>query len=153
MKNIIFYAIILCLFIRCSTRQQHYLGTLENTKYVVSHEDSLKIDRSKTEIKKGAYCFEMENLAEFRGGTSAFRQSIYENFKLPKKAKSGENLVLVTIGKQNNLEKAQILKYTDEETKQTIEDLFKLKALDNWQSASLFLVPVKQQFEISIFIK
>ncbi|HCR77208.1 MAG TPA: hypothetical protein DIW37_12565 [Chryseobacterium sp.] len=106
------------------------MGTLENTKYVVSHEDSLKIDRSKTEIKKGSYCFEMENLAEFRGGTSAFRQSIYENFKVPKKAKSGENLVLVTIGKQNNLEKAQILKYTDEETKQTIEDLFKLKALD-----------------------
>lgn len=107
MKNIIFCSIIISVFFSCSIKHKHYLGTLENIKYVVSHEDSLKIDRSKTDINKGSYCFEMENHAEFRGGTSAFRQFVYENFKVPKKAKSGENTILVTICKQNNLEKVE----------------------------------------------
>lgn len=73
MKNILFYITIISLFISCSITKKHYLGTLENIKYVVSHKDSLKIDSSKTEINKGYYCSEMENHAEFRGGTNGFR--------------------------------------------------------------------------------
>lgn len=166
--------IILCLLTNCSITKKHYLGTLENIKYVVSHEDSLKIDSVRLELKEATErielenkrrrekneksdakvnCFDSENYAEFRGGTNAFRQFVYENFKVPKKTKSGENTILVTIGKQNNLEKVEILKYTDEETKKSIEDLFKLKELHKWRSAELFRVPVKQQFELSIFIE
>ncbi|GAA4148788.1 hypothetical protein GCM10022217_00120 [Chryseobacterium ginsenosidimutans] len=126
---------------------------MENIKYAVSHKDSLTIDSSKTEINKGSYCFEMENHAEFRGGTNAFRQFVYDNFKIPKNAKTGENLILVTIGKQNNLERIEVLKHTDEDTKNAIEDLFKLKSLNKWSSAELYRIPVKEQFEISIFIE
>jgi hypothetical protein len=156
MKKLFVLIPILTLFTSCSLIQKknkHYLGTLENIKYVVSHEDSLKIERSKIEINKGYFTCEMENHGDFRGGASAFRQFIYDNFKAPKNAKAGENHILVTIGKQNNLEGIEVLKYTDEETKKTIEDLFKLKPLNNWTSANLYFIPVKQQFEISIFIK
>jgi len=141
MKNIIFCSIIISVFFSCSITHKHYLGTLENIKYVVSHEDSLKIDRSKTDINKGSYCFEMENHAEFRGGTSAFRQSVYENFKVPKKAKSGENTILVTIGKQNNLEKVEILKYNDEEKKSLLKIFLKVKhyIIGDQQNCFVFL--------------
>lgn len=156
MKKLFILLSILTLFTSCSLIQKmdrHYLGTLENIKYVVSHEDSLKIESSKIEINKGYYTCEMENYAEFRGSVAAFRQFIYDNFKAPKNARAGENHILVTIGKQNNLEGIEVLKYTDEDTKKTIENLFKLKPLNNWTSANLYFIPVKQQFEISIFIK
>ncbi|WP_238586913.1 hypothetical protein [Chryseobacterium sp. Leaf405] len=115
---------------------------------IISHEDSIKIAWSKR-----YHCSEMINEANFKGSISTFRQLIYDKFKPSKNAKSGENLIRITIGKTNNLENAEIISYTDEESKSLIEDIFRSEELGKWTSANQFLIPVKQQFEISIFIK
>lgn len=156
MKNLFILLSILTLFTSCSLiqkRNKHSLGTLENVKVIISHEDSIKIDSSKIAWSKRYYCAEMIYGAEFKGSISTFRQLIYDKFKPSKNAKSGENLVRVTIGKTNNLEKAEILSYTNEESKKLIGEIFQLKELNTWTSAKQFLIPVKQQFEISIFIE
>lgn len=159
--------IMLFLFRGCyivQKKKRHYLGTLENVRKIVSHEDSIKIYTAKQQLKEltekikreksdATICFEAEDNAYFSGEISKFRQLIYDKFKIPKNAKTGENLIRITIGKSNNLEKVEILSYTDEETKKVIEDLFKLKELNQWHSARLFRIPVKEQFEISIFIE
>lgn len=77
---------------------------------------------------------------------------LFNNFKLPKNAKEGENRIRVTIGKNNNLEKTEILKYTDANAKKAVEEVFKMKELENWSSAKIYNIPIKTQFEISIFI-
>lgn len=167
MKKLFVLIPILILFTSCSLiqkKKRHYLGTLENVKKIVSHEDSIKIYTAKQQLKElterikreksdATICFEAEDNAEFKGGISTFRQLIYDEFKIPKDAKTGENLIRITIGKLNNLEKVEILNYTDEETKKVIENLFRLKELNQWHSARLFRIPVKQQFEMSIFIE
>jgi len=93
-----------------------------------------------------------EIYAEFKGGIGTFREVLFNNFKIPENAKEGENRIRVTIGKNNNLEKIEILKYTDINTKAAVEKVFKLKELDHWTSAKIYSIPVTTQFEISIFI-
>lgn len=151
----------------CNVRQMklvHYLSTLENVKFVASKEDSAKIDSVKLFLEKaqekidreksGAWiCLEPNDRAAFKGGVTLFRELIYKRFKVSPDSKEGENLIRVTIGKHNNLETVEFLKYSDDSSKKQIESIFKLKELDNWSSARLFRVPVKQQFEISIFIE
>ncbi|WEK68135.1 MAG: hypothetical protein P0Y62_09635 [Candidatus Chryseobacterium colombiense] len=156
MKKLFILISILTLFTSCSLiqkKKRHYLGTLENVKVIISHEDSIKIDSSKIAWSKRYHCTEMINGANFKGSISTFRQLIYDKFKPSKNAKSGENLVRITIGKSNNLEKAEIISYTDEESKSLIENIFRSEELGKWTSANQFLIPVKQQFEISIFIE
>ena len=77
---------------------------------------------------------------------------LFNNFKLPKNAKEGENRIQVTIWKHNNLEKFEILKYTDVNTKKAVEEVFKIKELGYWSSAKIYNIPLKTQFEISIYI-
>lgn len=91
--------------------------------------------------------------AEFPKGIHNFRIVLFNNLKIPKNATVGENRVLITIGTLNNLEKIEVLKYTDEDTKKSIEATFKLKELNTWRSASMYGIPIKQKFEISIFIQ
>ncbi len=91
-------------------------------------------------------------ITNLKGGITKFRMTIFNNFKLPKNAQIGENRVRVTIGKDNNLEKIDIIKYTDAKTKKAVEGVFKMKEVGNWSSAKIYNVPVKTQFEISIFV-
>lgn len=168
MKKLFFYIIVfIALNNSCTLRKKrfiHYLSTLENVKFVSSKEDSIKIDSVKLSLKNEQekidqeksdawICFDSENHAEFRGGETLFREIIYKKFKVSTDSKEGENLIRVTIGKHNNLEAVEFLKYSDDSSKKLIEDIFKLKELNNWSSARSFRVPVKQQFEISIFIE
>lgn len=167
MRKLLFYIVILTSLTSCNVRKKrlvHYLSTLENVKFVASKEDSIKIDSVKLVLKKtqeridreksdGWICFDSENHAEFKGGVTLFRELIYKKFKVSTDSKEGENLIRVTIDKTNNLETVEILKYSDESSKKQIEDIFTLKEFNNWSSARLFRIPVKQQFEISIFIK
>lgn len=167
MRKIIFFITILSLFTNCSIRRKnlgHFLSTLENVKFIASKEDSIKIENVKLNLQKtqesidlgksGAWiCFEPYNHAEFRGGVTLFRELIYKKFKVSTNSKEGENLIRVTIGKSNNIEKIEILQYTDENSKKTIENVFRLKELNTWTSAKMYGIPVKQEFEISIFIK
>jgi len=167
MRKLLLLIIILSSLASCSVRKKtlvHYLSTLENVKFIVSKEDSIKIDSVKLSLKNvqekidreksGAWiCFEPQNYAEFRGGITLFRELIYKNFKISSNSKEGENLIRVTIGKHNNLEAVEFLKYSDDSSKKQMEDIFKQKELDHWRSARLFQVPVKQQFEISIFVE
>jgi len=167
MKKLLFFITILSILIGCKVRQKrlvHFLSTLENVKLIASKEDSIKIDSVKLELKEaqeridreknGAWiCFEPKDNAEFRGGITLFREIIYKKFKVSTDSKEGENLIRVTIGKNNSLEKIDFLKYSDESSRKQIEDIFKLKELDNWSSARLYRIPVKQQFEISVFIE
>lgn len=91
--------------------------------------------------------------ATFPKGIHNFRNVLFEKFKHPDGVREGENLIRVTIGNKNNLEKIEILKYTDEKTREAIEHVFRLKELNTWTSAKIYGVPVKEQFEISIFIE
>lgn len=167
MKKPFFYIIVFITLSSCTLKKKrfiHYLSTLENVKFVVSKEDSIKIDSVKLALKKTQerivreksdawICFDSDNHAEFRGGVTLFRELIYKKFKVYPYSKEGENLFRVTIGKHNNLETVEFLKYSDDSSKKQIEDIFKQKEMDNWSSAKLFQVPVKQQFEISVFIE
>ncbi|AZA75648.1 hypothetical protein [Chryseobacterium indoltheticum] len=167
MKKLFLFIVVLCLLSNCNARKKtlvHYLSTLENVKFIVSKEDSIKIDSVKLSLQKtqekidrekngGWICFESEDRAQFKGGITLFRKLIFEKFKISTESKEGENLIRITIGKDNNLEMVKLLKYSDENTKKQIEDIFKSKEFDNWSSARLYRIPVKQQFEISIFIK
>jgi len=168
MKNFSLF-ILLCNFLSCCTIREkskiHYLSTLENVKFIVSKKDSIRIDSVKTSLKRtqekfdkakndGWICFEPYDKAEYiKGGVDAFRKSIFEKFKVSKNAKEGENLIRFTIGKKNNLEEVEILKYSDKKSKMQIENIFRLKEFDHWSSARIEHIPVKQQFEISIFIR
>jgi len=78
---------------------------------------------------------------------------LFNNFKVPKSAQTGENRIRMTIGTKDNLESIEVLKYTDEYTKKAIENVFKLTKLNTWKSAKIYGIPAKQQFEISIFIE
>lgn len=146
------------------TNLRYYLSTLENIQDFPPTEKEAKTIDSLNQISREFYekCKKENELscivdgyeiwAEFKGGVSKFRELLFNNFKLPKNAKEGENRIRVTIGKSNGIEKIEILQYTDLDTKQAIEDVFKLKELDNWASAKIYSIPVKTQFEISIFI-
>lgn len=165
MKNWIF---ILLLFLICScttrsVRVSCYLSTLENIKnFSATGREAKTIDSLDMVSKEFQDKCQRENLnctndiseiwVEFKGGLGRFREVLFNNFKLPQNAKEGENHVRVNIGKNNNLEKIEILKYTDENTKKAIEDVFKLKELDNWSSAKIYSITVETEFEISIFI-
>lgn len=77
---------------------------------------------------------------------------LFKNFKLPKNALEGENRVRITVGTNGTIENIEILKYTDENTRKAIQEVFKIKELNTWKSARIYGIPVKEQFEISIFI-
>ena len=165
MKN---WIVILLLFLICSctTRSvqlKYYLSTLENTKeFPLTEKETEKVDSIRQNLKEFYEKCEREDLnclievyktgANFKGGITKFRMTIFNNFKLPKNAQIGENRVRVTIGKDNNLEKIDIIKYTDAKTKKAVEGVFKMKEVGNWSSAKIYNVPVKTQFEISIFV-
>lgn len=165
MKNSIFILIILvtCSCTARSVKLKYYLSTLENIKrFPPTEREAKTIDSLNQKSKEfsekckreNLHCFEcpISNDAEFKGGASRFREVLFNNFKLPKVAKIGENRIQVTIGKNNNLEKFEILKYTDANTKKAVEEVFKMKELGYWTSAKIYNIPVKTQFEISIFI-
>lgn len=165
MKNTI---LALLLFLICScvatpVKLSYYLSTLENIKELPpTKKESRIIDSLNMKSKEFSEkckredlnCFEcgFTQSAEFKGGITKFRMTIFNNFKLPKNAEEGENRVQVTIGNNNNLEKIEILKYTNANTKKAVEKVFKLKELGYWSSAKIYNIPVKTQFEISIFI-
>jgi len=168
MKTLILF-IIFCLT-ACASKQKHlihYLSSgVENIKIFPTNEkDSARIntinttsEKSIEECKKlkNATCIDdRSNLvlnAVFPKGIHEFRSLLFKKFKLPKNAKEGENRVRVIIGTHNTIEKIEILKYTDLETKKAIEDVFKLRRLNTWTSASIYGIPVNEQFETSIFV-
>lgn len=165
MKNWIFILLLL-LVCSCTTRSvqlKYYISTLENIKELpLTEKETKKVDSLSQKSKEFSEKCKRENLnclecpisnkAEFKGGTTKFRMLLFNNFKLPKVAKIGENRVKVTIGKNNNLEKFEILKYSDADSKLAVEKVFKTKELGYWTSAKIYNIPIKTQFEISIFI-
>jgi len=165
MKKIFLFIVILSLLTNCSIRKKtlvHYLSPgVENMKLFPSNKlDSVKINTFYTNAEKclkagGLYCdvCNPEVWANFENGMYNFRIELFKSFKFPKNAREGESRVRVIIGTHDNLEKIEILKYTDENTKKAIEDVFRLKELNTWKSARIYGIPVKEQFEISIFIK
>lgn len=86
----------------------------------------------------------------FSKGIHNFRTVLYDNFKLPKDARVGENQIRVTIGIHDSIEKIEILKYTDRNSKIAIEKVFRLKELNKWISARIYDIPVKEEFIVSI---
>jgi hypothetical protein len=170
MKKIFILISIFALFISCSLIQKkkiHYISTLENVKiFRLNKSDSIKAYKSKLLAEKAleecgkrpnSNCIDdigIGNIdATFLNGISNFRMVLFNNFKVPQNAETGENRVRITIGAKDNLESIEVLKFTDEYTKKTIENVFKLPELDKWKSAKIYGIPVKEQFEISIFIE
>lgn len=170
MKNI--YLLVLTFFLLSCISNNHsttyFLSPgIENMKvFPANKKDSVKIREIDLSIEKGLEkCKQQKNqvciddrdimtvYANFPKGISNFRMVLFNNFKLPKNAITGENRILITIGIENKLENIEILKYTDQETKKSIETAFKLKELNTWESASIYGIPVKEKFEISIFIE
>ncbi|WP_146897120.1 hypothetical protein [Chryseobacterium lathyri] len=170
MKFIFSFFIMLYFFSACSVRQKNvtYFSTgIENIKLFPANKiDSAKINiiniNAKKSLKK---CGKQKNIvciddlgimilnAEFPKGMSNFRNVLFEKFKLPKNVREGENRIRIILGINDNLEKIEILKYTDKNTKKAIEEVFKVKELNIWKSANMYGIPVKEQFEISIFIE
>lgn len=170
MKKLFFFITLFSFLIGCNIKQKpllHHLSTFENMETLpIGKEDSAKILKVKLSAEKslekckknyGTNCIDdieiLSREVQFLGGINKFRKILFEKFKVPKNAKEGENRVRITIGTQNDLEKVEILRYTDKNTKKAIENVFKLKELNTWKSAKIYGIPVKEQFEISIFIK
>lgn len=168
--NLIVLILFLSILIGCSTvktNNEYYISTLENIKTLpISKEDSVKILKVKLSAENalkdcheryGPACLDdIERLtyeAQFKGGIDKFREILFENFTLPKTAKTGENRIRVLIGTKDNLEKIEIIKYTDNKTKESIEKIFGSEELNKWKSKRVYNIPLKQQFEISIFVK
>lgn len=166
-KKLFFFIILLSLFTNCSIRKKrlvHFLSTLENLKVLPpTKEEAIIIEKLQEDARKfsekcereGRNCFicESSSSANFKTGVTEFRKIIFDQFKVNAGSKEGENKILVTIGKQNNIESTEFLKYTDEDSKRQIEEMFKSKELNQWRSAINSGFPVKTQFEISIFIE
>lgn len=143
--------LIFCVLASCTIRKkhvEHYLSPgVENMKLFPSNKlDSLKINTFSTNVCNP------EIWANFKNGMHNFRIELFKNFKLPKNAREGESRVRVIIGTHDKIEKIEILRYTDEKTKKAIEDVFRLKELNVWTSAKIYDIPVKEQFEISVFV-
>ncbi len=165
MKNTFLIFIVLFCFMNCSVKK-HYLSTLENIKIFPENKaDSAKIDAYNDAGKRHMEeCLKLKNVnciddsgnmylhAQFPKGISNFRMVLFKIFKLPKNALEGENCIRITVGTNSTIENIEILKYTDENTKKAIQDVFKIKELNTWKSARIYGIPVKEQFEISIFI-
>ncbi|UFH33824.1 hypothetical protein LNP04_09030 [Chryseobacterium sp. C-71] len=164
MKITLYFSLILIILLSCNVKQkhlEHYLSPgVENMKLFPSNKlDSLKINTFYTNAEKclkagGLYCdvCNPEVWANFKNGMYNFRIELFKNLKLPKNAKEGESRVRVIIGTHDNLEKIEILKYTDEKTREAIEHVFRLKELNAWTSAKIYGIHVKEQFEISVFV-
>lgn len=169
MKKVFLSIVILSLLTNCSVRKKtlvHYLSTPENMKiFPANKQDSAKIDAYNHATKRHMEeCLKLKNVtciddsgnmylyAQFPKGISNFRMVLFKNFKLPKNALEGENRIRITVGTNGTIDNIEILKYTDENTKKAIQDVFKIKELNTWKSAKIYGIPVKQQFEISIFI-
>ncbi len=156
---------MLCVLANCTTNRKQtefYLSAgLENMKLFASNKsDSAKIDAFYTNAEKcleegGLYCdaCNKELWADFKNGIAQFRIELFKSIKLPKNARQGENRVRVIIGTSNSIEKIEVLKFTDINTKNAIEKAFKQHELNTWTSAKIYGIPVNQQFEISIFVK
>ncbi|MCI3939325.1 hypothetical protein MQX03_19295 [Chryseobacterium aahli] len=164
MKITLYFSLILIILLSCNVRQkhlEHYLSTgVENMKLFSSNKlDSLKINTFYTNAEKclkagGLYCdvCNPEVWANFKNGMHNFRIELLKNFKLPKNAIGGESRIRITIGTHHKIEKIEVLKYTDKNTKKAIEDVFRLEELNVWTSAKIYGIPVKEQFEISVFV-
>ncbi|MEC3877431.1 hypothetical protein [Chryseobacterium salviniae] len=169
MKPVFTLFIIFC-FLNCSLRKKkpvYYFSTgIENIEvFPANKRDSTKIDSINLAGEKFLEKCKRNNLdciddigimtlyASFPNGISNFRQVLYDELRLTKNAKSGENRIRITIGTKDNLEKVEFLKYTDEETKKSIETVFKIPMLNTWKSAKIYGIAVKEQFELSIFIE
>lgn len=166
-EKLLFLIVITNILFGCEVRQKsfdHYLSTLENRKVLSpTEEESVIIDSLTLASKKflekceknGGNCI-IDNPrqdAYFKNDITAFRNIIFEQFKTNSRSKEGENKMLVTIGKKDGIESIVFLKYTDEDSKRQIENIFKLKELNTWKSAKIYGIPVNEQFEISIFIE
>lgn len=165
MKIFLYIIFMFAFLLNCTVKRGqlvHYLSPgVENMKlFPANKADSLKIDTFISNTKKcieagGLYCgvCNPEIWADFPTGMSGFRKALFENFKPPKNTKVGESRIRVIIGAHDNIEKVEILKYTDELTKKAIEEAFKIKELHAWKSARIYGIPVKEQFETSIFVE
>ncbi|MCY0969531.1 hypothetical protein [Chryseobacterium wangxinyae] len=163
--------LIFSFLMSCTIKQKpvsYYLSSgIEDIKiFPVNKEDSAKINNINIASDKSlAECQKLKNAkcsddrgnryldATFPKGIYNFRILLFDNFKLPKNAKEGESRIRITIGTHDNIERIEILKYTDENTKKAIEDVFRLKELNVWTSAKIYGIPVNEQFEISVFVK
>ncbi|WP_294286317.1 hypothetical protein [uncultured Chryseobacterium sp.] len=169
-KLFLCFFINIAIYISCSTinkKDVFYLSSgIEKIKiFPATERDSAKIDAIDSAGKKFSEKCRREHLtciddtgimtlhAEFPNGIYNFRVVLFNHFNAPRNGTAGENRIRVTIGTQNNLEKVEVLKYTDKDTKKAIENVFKLKELNIWKSAKIYGIPVKEQFEISIFIE
>lgn len=167
MKKLFLFIVILSLLTNCSVRKKtlvHYISTLENIKVLPpTNEEAIIIEKLELDKKKflekcennGGNCIDDNPRygAYFKTGVTGFRKIIFEQFQVNSESKEGENKILVTIGKKDSIESIVFLKYTDEDSKRQIEQIFKSKELNQWRSATNHRFPVKTQFEISIFIE
>ncbi|WP_454046841.1 hypothetical protein [Chryseobacterium sp. Marseille-Q8038] len=170
MKKIILMLMLLSFLSSCGSRKVslvHYISTLEHIKILPpTPEERKAIDSLKSVAlailekcqKENSNCIDdIEKFkptgATFKGGVNNFRKILFENFKIHGNAQKGENRLRVTIGKQNTIEKVDFLSYTDDASRKEIERLFQSKELNSWYSAKVYRYPVKQEFEISIFIE
>jgi len=167
MKKVFLFIVILSLLTNCNIRKKtlvHYISTLENIKvFPPTNEEAIIIEKLELKSKEflekckrdGNVCIDDDpiNRAHFKTGVTGFRKIIFEQFQVNRESKGGENKILVTIGKKDSIESIVFLKYTDEDSKRQIEQIFKSKELNQWRSATNHRFPVKTHFEISIFIE
>jgi len=167
-----FVLILVVIFLSsCAVNKKEricYLSSLENIKIFPANKyDSIQIHKFRLneakQIEKAKknknpnVVYEICNAilpANFSlGGAHEFRIFLFNNFKLPKNPKKGETRIRVTIGTENKLEKVEILNYTNNTMKKAVMDAFKSKDLHKWESAKMYNIRSKMDFEISFFVE
>ena len=136
------------------------LSTYKNEKFLISHLDSIKIDKLEKENKKFAdscekyklNCFfdGVSRFAEFPGGVNKFRKIFYENLKIQRNTKSSVGTIKLLIGKNNLLENFEISGFKNEKIKGEIARVLKLPQLSSWASANI--LNIKTDYEITLYL-
>ncbi|KIA83375.1 hypothetical protein OA84_07580 [Kaistella solincola] len=80
-----------------------------------------------------------------------FTTEFYDNFRIKKSTKPSDIKVRMIIGKQNNIQHAEISGFKDEKMKSEIKRVLKLPNLNKWHSANTILG--KSDYEIIFLIK
>ena len=158
--NLFFFATILS----CSpflNKEKYVEFSVAEGKVLFTKMDSVLFDKESARISKFSDSCRKNRLncyydnetfpATFPGGMNRFRTEFYDNFKIKKSTKPSNIKIRMIIGKQNNIEKAEISGFQDEIVKSEIKRVLKLPELNKWHSANTILG--KSDYEVIFFIK
>ncbi|WHF52313.1 hypothetical protein QGN23_03305 [Chryseobacterium gotjawalense] len=123
----------------------------DSISFVKENERVRKFSDSCRDNKLNCYYDNETFPAAYRGGDNMFRTKFYDNLKIKKFTKPSNIKIKIIIGKQNNIRKVEISGFQNENIKNEIIRVLKLRELNRWHSANTLLGV--SDSEISFFLK